>query len=245
MEEIRLGHVSDLKGGPPLYTGIGEDKNGLTIYRCARGTSSVEGSVHMNIVRKFASYNAGPRLTNMALCDYRLHHNIDVGSKNRYGKIHTGHYSPWISQAINTLRIEVGHSPVDAYFSNRVGNAFEYMQTKETFGIVSVPRSVTQEFDIEPATDEPADVTQIPLHIRQRSHLRELIQISTLPTSTLKAIGYSASEYLYVYLAQCQKTSLAVTAVHTDEEIKLYKSGCYGLLVKIFLFWFSFSLRVS
>lgn len=119
------------------------------------------------------------------------------------------------------------------------------MQTKETFGIVSLPHSIMQEFDIEPATDEPADVTQIPLHIRQRSHLRELLQISTLPTSTLQAIGYLASECLYVYLAQCQKTSLAVTTVHTDEEIKLYKNGCYDLLVIIFLFWFSFSLRVS
>lgn len=78
LEEICLGHVSDVKGGPPLYTEIGTDKNGLTIYRCARGTSSVEGAVHMNIVRKFASYNAGPRLTNMVLSDYRLYHNIDV-----------------------------------------------------------------------------------------------------------------------------------------------------------------------
>lgn len=80
LEEIRLGHVSDLKGGPPLYTEIGMDRNGLTLYRCARGTSSVEGSVYMNIVRKFASYNARPRLTNMVLSDYRLYHNINVSS---------------------------------------------------------------------------------------------------------------------------------------------------------------------
>lgn len=80
LEEIRLGHVSDLKGGPLLYTEKGVDKNGLMRYRCSRGTSSVEGSVHMNIIRKFASYNAGPRLTDMVLADYRLYHNIDVRS---------------------------------------------------------------------------------------------------------------------------------------------------------------------
>ncbi|CAO3622156.1 unnamed protein product [Mucor hiemalis] len=59
MEEIRLGHVSDVVNGPLLYTEKGYDKNGVMKYRCSRGTSSVEGSVHMNIIRKFASYNAG------------------------------------------------------------------------------------------------------------------------------------------------------------------------------------------
>ena len=34
----------------------------------------------MNIVRKFSSYNAGPRLANSVLADYRLYHNIDVRS---------------------------------------------------------------------------------------------------------------------------------------------------------------------
>jgi hypothetical protein len=78
LEEIRQGNVSDIVGGPSLYTEIGEDKNGLMKYRCSRGTSSVEGSVHFNIIRKFASYNAGPRLTDAVLSDYRLYHNITV-----------------------------------------------------------------------------------------------------------------------------------------------------------------------
>ncbi|CEP08772.1 hypothetical protein, partial, partial [Parasitella parasitica] len=77
LEEIRCGHVSDVKNGPPLYTELGYDTNNLMRYRCSRGTSSVEGSVHMNIVRKFASYNAGPRLTDAVLADYRLYHNIN------------------------------------------------------------------------------------------------------------------------------------------------------------------------
>lgn len=82
LEEIRLGHVSDLKNGPPLYIKKGLDRNGLMKYHCIRGTNSVEGAVHMmNIVRKFSSYNAGPRLANSVLADYRLYHrNIDVSS---------------------------------------------------------------------------------------------------------------------------------------------------------------------
>jgi hypothetical protein len=74
---IELGHISDVVGGPSLYTEKGVDRHGLMRYHCVRGTNSVEGSVHMNIVRKFA-YNAGPRLTDMVLTDYRLCHNLDV-----------------------------------------------------------------------------------------------------------------------------------------------------------------------
>ncbi|KAG2193584.1 hypothetical protein INT47_007387 [Mucor saturninus] len=68
---------------------IRQDQNGLMRYRCSRGTSSVEGSVHFNIIRKFASYNAGPRLTDAVLSDYRLYHNISMGSITRHGKVHT------------------------------------------------------------------------------------------------------------------------------------------------------------
>jgi hypothetical protein len=81
---IELGHVSDIQGGRLLYTEKGVDIRGLMRYRCSRGTNSVEGSVHMNIVRKFASYNAGPRLTDMALSDYRLCHNLDVSYRCIY-----------------------------------------------------------------------------------------------------------------------------------------------------------------
>ncbi|KAL9546076.1 hypothetical protein MBANPS3_006841 [Mucor bainieri] len=71
----------------------------------------------MNIVRKFASYNAGVRLTDMVLADYRLYHNVNVGSKNRHGgKLHKGHYSPWLSQSINNFRVKHGHSPITDYY---------------------------------------------------------------------------------------------------------------------------------
>ncbi|CAO3657693.1 unnamed protein product [Mucor hiemalis] len=113
LEDIRVGHVSDVVGGPTLYTEVRYDKNGLMVHRCLRGTSSVECSVHMNIIRKFASYNAGPRLADMVLADYRLYHNIDVGSTNRFGKIHKGHYSSWLSQAINTLISKNNHPPIE------------------------------------------------------------------------------------------------------------------------------------
>ncbi|CAO3629914.1 unnamed protein product [Mucor hiemalis] len=133
LEEIRLGHVSDLVDGPPLYTERGLDKHGLMRYSCARGTSSVEGAVHMNLVRKFASYNAGPRLTDMCLADYRNCHNIDAGSKNRHGQIYKWHYSPWLLELINLYKVKLGHQPVKEYFCNRLGSSLEYRQTVDNW----------------------------------------------------------------------------------------------------------------
>jgi hypothetical protein len=78
LASIELGHISDLTDGPPLYTEKGFDKNGLMTYKCSRGTNSVEGSCHMNVIRRFASYNASTRLTDAVLADYRLYHNINV-----------------------------------------------------------------------------------------------------------------------------------------------------------------------
>ncbi|CEP09132.1 hypothetical protein, partial, partial [Parasitella parasitica] len=65
-KSIRLGHLSD-PVGVPLYFRVKEDKFGLTIYRCVRGTNSVEGGIHTNIIRKFGFYNASPDLTECAL----------------------------------------------------------------------------------------------------------------------------------------------------------------------------------
>ncbi|CEP10632.1 hypothetical protein [Parasitella parasitica] len=76
-QSIRLGHLSD-PVGVPLYFRVKEDKFGLTIYRCVRGTNSVEGGIHTNIIRKFGFYNASPDLAECALADYRLRHNADV-----------------------------------------------------------------------------------------------------------------------------------------------------------------------
>lgn len=57
-----------------------KDRDGLPLYRCCRGTNSLEGGIHQNIIRKFGSFGASPELTDAVLADYRLRHNIDVGA---------------------------------------------------------------------------------------------------------------------------------------------------------------------
>ncbi|KAG2228193.1 hypothetical protein INT45_009240, partial [Circinella minor] len=74
---IHLGHVSD-SSGVPFYFSMGTDKDGLTLYRCSRGTNSLEGGIHQNLIRRFGSFGASVELMEAALADYRLRHNIDV-----------------------------------------------------------------------------------------------------------------------------------------------------------------------
>ncbi|KAG2191722.1 hypothetical protein INT47_004709 [Mucor saturninus] len=75
----------------------------FTWFKCVRGTNSLEGGVHQNIIRKFGSLGAEPELTDCALTEYRLRHNTDAGALNRLGYEHKGHYDPWLNQVIEKL----------------------------------------------------------------------------------------------------------------------------------------------
>ncbi|KAI7848321.1 hypothetical protein BDC45DRAFT_541145 [Circinella umbellata] len=50
---------------------------------------------------------ASPALDDVVLDDYRLCHNIDVGTMNRSDKIHKGHYRLRLTRHINDLRLQL------------------------------------------------------------------------------------------------------------------------------------------
>ena len=79
LKSIHEGQVSDPPGFS-FYVHMRKDRDGLPLYRCCRGTNSLEGGIHQNIIRKFGSFGASPELTDAVLADYRLRHNIDVGA---------------------------------------------------------------------------------------------------------------------------------------------------------------------
>jgi hypothetical protein len=77
LEHIRNGYYSD-PPDVPLYFEIGQDKDGLALYRCCHGTNDVEGGVHQNLIRRFTSFNVSAcRAVNMIL-DYTVCHNMQV-----------------------------------------------------------------------------------------------------------------------------------------------------------------------
>lgn len=77
LEHIRNGYYSD-PPDVPLYFEIGKDKDGLTLYRCCRGTNDVEGGVHQNLIRRFTSFNVSPRRAVNMIQEYTICHNMQV-----------------------------------------------------------------------------------------------------------------------------------------------------------------------
>lgn len=108
--------------------------------------------------------------------------------------------------------MKLGHTPIDEYFSNRLGSIFEYEQTKETFGIVALPIDITDKYDMIPAEIAPT----------ASFSKSDLVELSLLPIVECDSIGSSSKDHMYRFLAKCQKTKIAVTAVHTEAEIELF-----------------------
>jgi hypothetical protein len=77
IENIHMGLYSD-PPGIKFYTAQRTDSNGLTMYKCCRGTNHVKGGVHQNIIKCFGSYNASPCFAVNLLRDYCLTHNLKV-----------------------------------------------------------------------------------------------------------------------------------------------------------------------
>jgi hypothetical protein len=48
------------------------------------------------------------------------------------------------------------------------------------------------------------------------------LQLSVLPACHLPKVGYSSNKFMYRFLAESQRTAIAVTAVHTPEVIALF-----------------------
>ena len=77
LEHLRNGYYSD-PPDVPLFYEIGTDRDGLRLYRCCRGTNDVEGGVHQNLIRYFASFNVSPRRAINMILVYCVRHNMQV-----------------------------------------------------------------------------------------------------------------------------------------------------------------------
>ncbi|KAF8328650.1 hypothetical protein F5887DRAFT_897466 [Amanita rubescens] len=128
LHNVRLGYYSD-PVGIKLYTFVRDDKNGLPVYRCIQGTNSIEGGIHMNIVKRFGSYNVSPRFA--------------VGTKNRTGKPYQGSFDIWQRNQIAKLIDSTRCVFMEPNEPSAIGwlNGNDYKQSQETFGILPLPRA--------------------------------------------------------------------------------------------------------
>ncbi|KAF8451047.1 hypothetical protein L210DRAFT_3640047 [Boletus edulis BED1] len=140
LKNVWLSYYSD-PPGVKLYFKMGMDQNGLTTYHCCRGTNSVKGGVHQNIIHKYDSFNTSPWHGINVILDYTVWHNITIGTMNKTGHVYIGHFNvPLKNQlaclldlTVDTLKPSTGSggSPHGQWVN---GNDYEH--ANESFGII-------------------------------------------------------------------------------------------------------------
>lgn len=89
-DHVDKGCLSD-PPGLSLYVERGKDKDGLKLYKCLRGTNTVE-LWHQFIEMRFSSWNAGPEFALNALILLVDRRNKRASAKNRADFPNIGHY---------------------------------------------------------------------------------------------------------------------------------------------------------
>ncbi|KAF7722529.1 hypothetical protein EC973_003056 [Apophysomyces ossiformis] len=180
LKAIEQGQVSDPPGFS-LYFKIGHDKDNLPLYRCSRGTNSLEGG---------------------------------VGTANRCGHVHSGHYEPWPTETIQVLIRELG---VNDNSNDRLVAATQNIEIDtpiETFGIGAF-------------LPDLADSLNITLVETDRDkHTQPIADLSKQASTNLVLSGRSTAnpkKQLYTYLANKQRSKYAIVPVHTQQELDLFR----------------------
>ncbi|KAK7448771.1 hypothetical protein VKT23_013502 [Stygiomarasmius scandens] len=159
IQTAKLGLLSDPPGFS-LYHSVGVDRDGLTIYRCLRGTNSLEGGVHMTVRRDFGSLRASPELGDSLLANIRHRRNISVGTFNRTGKRFRNHFDIWTRDEICDLALEIS--------------------TDESYGITKFPKSLADKYNIQVVRS--SKVEGIPFF--QNAPVNILVHLSTATVDT-------------------------------------------------------------
>ncbi|KAI7855375.1 hypothetical protein BDC45DRAFT_90850 [Circinella umbellata] len=204
LSTIHLGHVSD-SPNIRFYFVRGRDKDGLTLYRCSRGTNSLEGGIHQNLIRSIGAFGASVEYVDALLADYRLKHNIDVGMLNRFERVHDGHYDPWISQHINNLESKL-NIPCSYSGPGIHAHSLHLNSLNELFGISPIASTLMDSYNI--AKSNPY---QSPSYTISSS--LDIAILIIINRSTAQVTGAQ-----YKYIAECQKAAYAIISVHTDKE---------------------------
>lgn len=139
---IQKGHLSD-PPGIPLYFQLGIDaKTGLPLYCCMRGTNMTEGGVHTHLRSRLPTSGVSIRHVQFCLLDFILRHNLLVGTYNSTGWRYVGHYSIWITNALQETLCLVRHLLVNPHETIGWVNGNLYQPTTEVAGVLPIPSQV-------------------------------------------------------------------------------------------------------
>ncbi|KAF5342768.1 hypothetical protein D9758_017029 [Tetrapyrgos nigripes] len=208
LQDVQRGWLSD-PSSIPLYVYDGQQE-GLTLYRCLRGTNSVEGGVHNPIHRLFAALNASPELADSLTTDFRHRHNTKQESRHKYHTEYKGHYDPWLSHAIHIIRGDIQwiKAPPSSIWSLTTTDPLSFAASSEQFGITRIPPEVRSDMHFATSLINNTHEEDI-----MSSYSIELLSLSKLSGKT---------KNVYNYLASVQGTQHAVVPLHTKEEYELF-----------------------
>jgi hypothetical protein len=126
---VQRGCLDDL-AGVALYHEMGEDADRLKLYRCVRGTNGTE-NIHQRLLFALGSWNAGVKLADCVLADFRHRHNLRAGHRNRADVPWYGFYALDLVERIAELECSLfGDSDAPL-----LENTHSYADTNETFGV--------------------------------------------------------------------------------------------------------------
>ena len=138
--ENHLNCISDPKN-IPLYFRCGEDNLGIPLYRCIRGTNSVE-SYHQWLEKMFTPWCQGPKLSDAVFTLLRHVWNARASEKHRPGFPKIGHTEYHIIDNIQIVTEKLFGQPAIKWW--RPSITMEC--TGETFGIV--PTVLSNEYQM-------------------------------------------------------------------------------------------------
>lgn len=146
LQAIRDGYVSD-PADVELYVKESVDSEGLDKYRCLRGTNSVEGGCHQNLIRIFQCFNASPQIATCLLAEYVLRHNLNVVSWNATGRSFNLHYDIALTSQLLQMYDELDISP-SPWLKGSV-NLNAYADTAEKQFILPIADNLKEAYGIE------------------------------------------------------------------------------------------------
>ena len=141
LRHVRVGCLSDIPE-LPYYFLLGQDRNGLNLYHCKRGTSKVE-SVHQRLKEKLRHWNYGIDFIDIVLSVLRHRHNVRASQRHRLGFPNIGHYRFDLLDQIQCLAKKVGVN--DKYIWWKSIKNFE--TSSERFGIIPVVAKAEQDYE--------------------------------------------------------------------------------------------------
>jgi hypothetical protein len=155
LHHAQMGCLSDCPS-KTYYVERGMDHNGLTLWRCLRSTSTLEGGVHQKLSSRFKGWRLSPRLFDALVSNFRQRFNIRAMIRNEPGFKNIGHYEHQDIAMLQELTTNLYGEPMFDWWLNGTKMNFK---VREQFGFTPIiPESLYEVVSEEDVKDYPPDI---------------------------------------------------------------------------------------